>query len=46
MGLKENVILGKLIPAGTGMKQYKDIRINTEVELQEETEEVPLGVNE
>ncbi len=27
IGLKENVILGKLIPAGTGMKQYKDIDI-------------------
>jgi len=27
IGLKENVILGKLIPAGTGMKRYKDIDI-------------------
>ena len=27
-GLKENVIIGKLIPAGTGMKRYKDIEIN------------------
>ncbi len=27
IGLKENVILGKLIPAGTGMKRYKDITI-------------------
>ena len=25
LGLKENVIIGKLIPAGTGMKRYKDI---------------------
>ena len=25
IGLKENVIIGKLIPAGTGMKKYKDI---------------------
>ena len=31
-GLKENVILGKLIPAGTGAKQYRDI----ELELQKE----------
>ena len=30
IGLKENVIIGKLIPAGTGMKKYKQIRINTE----------------
>ena len=27
IGLKENVIIGKLIPAGTGMKRYKDIAI-------------------
>ena len=29
-GLKENVILGKLIPAGTGAKQYSDIEISLE----------------
>ena len=28
MGLKENVIIGKLIPAGTGLKRYKDIDIH------------------
>ena len=28
VGLKENVIIGKLIPAGTGMKRYKDIDID------------------
>ena len=28
IGLKENVILGKMIPAGTGMKRYKDIEIH------------------
>ena len=27
LGLKENVIIGKLIPAGTGMKRYKDVGI-------------------
>ena len=27
IGLKENVILGKMIPAGTGMHRYKDIYI-------------------
>ena len=31
LGLKENIILGKLIPAGTGMKRYKSIIINTEL---------------
>ena len=30
IGLKENVIIGKLIPAGTGMKKYKTLKINTE----------------
>ena len=30
IGLKENVIIGKLIPAGTGMKKYQDTRISTE----------------
>ncbi|MDL2205709.1 DNA-directed RNA polymerase subunit beta' [Eubacteriales bacterium OttesenSCG-928-N13] len=27
LGLKENVIIGKLIPAGTGMKRYKNIQV-------------------
>ena len=34
MGLKENVIIGKLIPAGTGMQKYQNIHINTEKELE------------
>ena len=32
LGLKENVIIGKLIPAGTGMAKYKEIHINIETE--------------
>ena len=32
VGLKENVLIGKLIPAGTGMSRYKDITISTVVE--------------
>ncbi|WP_163195123.1 DNA-directed RNA polymerase subunit beta' [Clostridium thermarum] len=35
VGLKENVIIGKLIPAGTGMMRYRSVRLNTEVESQE-----------
>ena len=35
VGLKENVIIGKLIPAGTGMQRYQDLHINTEKELEE-----------
>ena len=29
LGLKENVLIGKLIPAGTGMKVYRDVEIDT-----------------
>ena len=28
VGLKENVILGKLIPAGTGMKRYREVKLD------------------
>ena len=38
IGLKENVIIGKLIPAGTGMKKYQDIKISTELEDERITE--------
>ena len=37
MGLKENVIIGKLIPAGTGMKRYQNIHINTENQEEKQT---------
>ena len=33
IGLKENVIIGKLIPAGTGMKRYRNVHLSTDVEL-------------
>ena len=36
IGLKENVIIGKLIPAGTGLNIYKDVQINTEKDPEEE----------
>ena len=32
IGLKENVLIGKLIPAGTGMKRYRSIKLNTDEE--------------
>ena len=50
IGLKENVIIGKLIPAGTGMKRYRDVQLDvpnmykrtienySEVEVDETTE--------
>ena len=31
IGLKENVLIGKLIPAGTGMKRYRDVKLDTEI---------------
>ena len=44
-GLKENVIIGKLIPAGTGMKRYRDVRLNStmpepEVKVEDIAEEL------
>ena len=39
IGLKENVIIGKLIPAGTGMKRYRDIRLGND-KVEEEPEEI------
>ena len=36
IGLKETVIIGKLIPAGTGMKRYRSVKLNTDVEPQDE----------
>ncbi len=38
IGLKENVIIGKLIPAGTGLPIYKDTHISTEKDEEESTE--------
>ena len=35
LGLKENVIIGKLIPAGTGMSRYRNIKIQTPAEEEE-----------
>ena len=36
IGLKENVIIGKHIPAGTGMRKYRDIRLDSDRELEDE----------
>ncbi|HJA33969.1 MAG TPA: DNA-directed RNA polymerase subunit beta', partial [Candidatus Mediterraneibacter merdigallinarum] len=58
VGLKENVIIGKHIPAGTGMKKYRDVKINTDIQpedeldldediiLDEEETEVPVTTEE
>ena len=36
IGLKENVILGKLIPAGTGMKRYRNVSLNSDERIERE----------
>ena len=53
IGLKENVIIGKLIPAGTGMRRYRNVKLSTDKEehvdytpnVSEETSE-PLSTEE
>ncbi len=45
IGLKENVIIGKPIPAGTGMKRYRTIRLNTDSAF-EEKDEIKLSEDE
>jgi DNA-directed RNA polymerase subunit beta' len=34
--MKENVIIGKLIPAGTGMKRYRNIKLDSDINEEEE----------
>ena len=34
--MKENVIIGKLIPAGTGMKRYRNIKLDSDVNENDE----------
>ena len=50
VGLKENVILGKIIPAGTGMQRYADVKLesNSEAEIVEndETEDVIVALED
>ncbi|MDU2599074.1 MULTISPECIES: DNA-directed RNA polymerase subunit beta' [Anaerococcus] len=42
MGLKENIIIGKLIPAGTGMKRYNDVEIDYETK---DLEDAQIALN-
>ena len=43
IGLKENVIIGKLIPVGTGMKRYRSTRLNTDEEAAAAEEVIRSG---
>ena len=36
IGLKENVLIGKLIPAGTGMKRYRSVTLDSDYSLEDE----------
>ena len=45
VGLKENVIIGKLIPAGTGMKRYGDVKLSTDERIAREKEQAALAVS-
>jgi len=45
IGLKENVIIGKLIPAGTGMRRYKNINVVVKDEDKENSEELNVDSN-
>ena len=36
VGLKENVIIGKHIPAGTGMEKYREVHLNTDIKVDED----------
>ena len=46
IGLKENVLIGKLIPAGTGMKRYRSIKLNTDVEEEDDIDLAEDDFNE
>ena len=53
IGIKENVLIGKLIPAGTGVKRYRNVRLNTdtsefedEIDLNEDFDMPDLSITE
>ncbi len=46
IGLKENVIIGKLIPAGTGMKRYRNVKIDTGMEEEYDMDDEDLEIME
>jgi DNA-directed RNA polymerase subunit beta' len=46
LGLKENVIIGKLVPAGTGMSRYRNVEINPLEEVVEQVDTAELIMTE
>ena len=45
IGLKENVIIGKLIPAGTGMKRYSNIKLSTDEMLEQKDDDLDMDID-
>ena len=43
LGLKENVIIGKLIPAGTGMSRYRDVKVKYLSDVS--SDEIPVNTD-
>jgi len=46
IGLKENVIIGKLIPAGTGMKRYRNVKLDIGTDESDFEEDIMLDIEE
>ncbi|MGB5528463.1 MAG: DNA-directed RNA polymerase subunit beta' [Ignavibacteriaceae bacterium] len=46
VGLKENIVMGHLIPAGTGLKKYRNVALTNEAEVSAEGKEEELKVEE
>ncbi|MGB4428310.1 MAG: DNA-directed RNA polymerase subunit beta' [Thermacetogeniaceae bacterium] len=46
LGLKENVIIGKLIPAGTGMSRYRNIKVRSIDQAENEAETAEVSNND
>ena len=46
IGLKENVIIGKLIPAGTGITRYRDIQVHPTEEARAAAYAIPTGFDD
>ncbi|MCD8231751.1 MAG: DNA-directed RNA polymerase subunit beta' [Clostridiales bacterium] len=46
IGLKENVIIGQLIPAGTGMKRYRSIRLDSDFDANDEIDFGDMNLDE
>jgi DNA-directed RNA polymerase subunit beta' len=43
IGLKENVIIGQLIPAGTGLRRYRGVKLDTDAKIEQKKAEEALA---